>query len=70
MGADYEPATGQLRCVLAGHPLQLLFRADGRIESVRGRNTMLGLLDEVHYAESVIQLEPGDMHRLLTIWVG
>jgi PAS domain S-box-containing protein len=58
--ADYDAATGKLGCVLAGHPDQLLFRADGRIETAGKFNTMLGFLDEVTYEETVTQLEPGD----------
>lgn len=64
--ADYDALTGKLRCVLAGHPSQLVFRTDGRIESIGGRNTMLGLLDAVEYKETVTQLEPGDTLLLFT----
>jgi len=66
VGVNYNAATGKLSCVLAGHPSQLLFRVDGRIELVGGKNTLLGMYDDVHYEETTTQLEPGDTLLLFT----
>jgi phosphoserine phosphatase RsbU/P len=63
---SYDAATGRVRCVLAGHPAPLLFRADGRIETVGARNVGLGMFEDVHYEEASAQLEPGDTLLLYT----
>ena len=63
---NYDVATGALRCVLAGHPAQLLFRANGSVETVGKRNACLGLFDDVAFAEASAQLEPGDTLLLFT----
>src|ERR1035437_3363258 len=63
---NYDAATGTLRCVLAGHPAQLLFRANGSVEPVGKKNACLGLFDDVHFEEMSVQLEPGDTLLLFT----
>ena len=63
---NYDAATGQLRCVLAGHPAPLLFRANGIIEPVGGKNAGLGMFEDIHFEETTTQLEPGDTLLLFT----
>jgi len=63
---NYDAATGQARCVLAGHPAPLLFRADGKIEPVGERNTGLGMFENAKFNEASTQLEPGDTLLLFT----
>ena len=64
--ANYDAGTGTLQCVLAGHPAQLLFRANGSVEAVGKKNACLGLFDDVPYAAMTVQLEPGDTLLLFT----
>ncbi|MGE0191995.1 MAG: PP2C family protein-serine/threonine phosphatase [Planctomycetota bacterium] len=55
--------TGVLEFATAGHPAQLLLRADGRLEPLRTRNRLLGMDDDVFDSEQPtrkVQLEPGD----------
>ena len=63
---DYDAVTGKMRCVLAGHSAQLLFRAGGEVESVGGKNAALGIFPDVHYEETILRLEPGDTLLLFT----
>ena len=64
--ANYDAATGKLRCVLAGHAAQLLFRADGKVDSAGVKNAGLGMFPDVHFEETITQLEPGDSLLLFT----
>ncbi|MGI3164223.1 PP2C family protein-serine/threonine phosphatase [Pseudooceanicola sp. 200-1SW] len=61
--AHVEMATGRVRLVQAGHPHPLLQRADGRIAEVGLPGVPVGLLPEVSFEETVLDLRPGD--RLL-----
>ena len=63
---NYDADTGNLRCVLAGHPAQLLFRANGKVESVGEKNAGLGMFEDIQFAEASVQLEPGDTLLLFT----
>ena len=58
--ANYDAATGKLRCVRAGHPAPLLFRASGTVEPVGEVNPALGMFAEARFEETTVQLEPGD----------
>ncbi|MCB9826302.1 MAG: serine/threonine-protein phosphatase [Planctomycetes bacterium] len=55
--------TGVLEFATAGHPAQLLLRANGTLEPLRTRNRLLGMDDDVFDSEHPtrkVQLEPGD----------
>ena len=58
-GATIVSATG-------GHPLPLVLRADGRVESVGSPGTLLGLLPDPSVADHGTELEPGDALVLYT----
>lgn len=62
----YDAATGELRCVRAGHPAPLLFRAGGAVESVGSPNPALGVHAESPYRETVVPLGIGDAVLLFT----
>jgi phosphoserine phosphatase RsbU/P len=62
----YDAASGQLRCVRAGHPPPLLFRAGGAIEPVGRSQPALGMFPGSRYHETVVTLEPGDALLLFT----
>ena len=64
--AAYDAASGQLRCVRAGHPAPLLFRAGGSIEPVGRSQPALGMFAGSQYQETAVQLEPGDALLLFT----
>ena len=64
--ATYDAATGDLRCVRAGHPAPLLFRAAGAVESVGSPNPALGMRPDSPYRETVVQLGIGDAVLLFT----
>jgi serine phosphatase RsbU (regulator of sigma subunit) len=63
-----EPAEGSMRAVLAcgGHPLPLLLRADGEVESVGLAGTAIGLFEDVELQEVELELGPGDALALYT----
>jgi sigma-B regulation protein RsbU (phosphoserine phosphatase) len=56
----YRYADGRLAYACAGHPPPLLARADGRIETLECRGGLVGAFDDIGYAESELQLGPGD----------
>jgi serine phosphatase RsbU (regulator of sigma subunit) len=58
--ANYNAASGRLRCARAGHPPPLLFRASGTVETVGGSQPALGMFPDSSYEETVVRLEPGD----------
>ena len=62
----YDAATGELRCVRAGHPAPLLFRAAGGVETLGRANPALGLFPESRYQTTVARLNPGDALLLFT----
>ncbi|MEO1024370.1 MAG: fused response regulator/phosphatase [Pseudomonadota bacterium] len=55
--------TGQVEVCSAGHPSPAIQRADGRVEMLEMWSTPIGLLDDVEFEKTDIQLAPGD--RLL-----
>ena len=59
-------ASGDLRCVRAGHPSPLLLRTSGTIERLNGKSPALGLRLEATYTETAAHLEPGDSLLLFT----
>lgn len=65
----YDPATGVLRFVNAGHLPPLLLRADGHVDRVSGTGgggLALGMFDHATYEASVVTIEPGDVFVLYT----
>lgn len=61
-----DPKTGAASVVGAGHPPLLIARQDGRTEAVRSSAPPLGLLDSSEFAETNIELAPGDAFLLYT----
>ena len=43
-----------------GHPLPLVLRAGGAVETVGSPGTLLGILDEPEITEQSVELAPGD----------
>ena len=64
--ATYDAASGQLRCVCAGHPAPLLFRTSGAIEHVGCPNPPLGMAPDDRYEEITVEVGPGDALLLFT----
>ena len=62
----YEPATGTLRYVNAGHNPPMLLRADGRVERLTAGGTVVGLMPEASYACETLQLGAGDVLAAFT----
>ena len=56
----YDPGTGRLAYVNAGHTPALLQRADGRFERLMGGGVALGMFDGSTYETHHTTLEPGD----------
>jgi sigma-B regulation protein RsbU (phosphoserine phosphatase) len=67
--ALYDPRTGDLQFVNAGHLPPLLLRADGRLERVTastGSGLALGMFDHATYSTNHVTIEPGDLLVLYT----
>lgn len=64
--ATYDAATGELRCVRAGHPPPLLFRSDSPCEMLGRPQLALGMRPDNSYHETVVRLNPGDALLLFT----
>jgi serine phosphatase RsbU (regulator of sigma subunit) len=64
----YDPRTGSLEFVNAGHLPPLLRRADGRSERVGagGGSLALGMFDHATYATEQVTIDPGDTLVLFT----
>jgi PAS domain S-box-containing protein len=62
----YDAANGQLRLAFAGHPLPLLFRAGGAVETPGATGPALGMFGSPKYQEIATQLAPGDALLLYT----
>jgi sigma-B regulation protein RsbU (phosphoserine phosphatase) len=63
---QYDPATGVLRHVSAGHGDALILRANGEVETGGARGLALGLVKQTTYAYSKTQLHPGDLVAICT----
>ncbi len=59
--AVYEPATGALRYVNAGHEPPLLWRAGGPLETLAAGGTVVGALADLPYTAGQIELAAGDV---------
>lgn len=65
--AIFDPGSGVLEFVNAGHPPPLLIHADGRAEYLQGTGGMaLGVMSEIDYKVSNIRLSPGDTLLMFT----
>ncbi|MBL8900297.1 MAG: SpoIIE family protein phosphatase [Planctomycetes bacterium] len=65
--AIFDPPSGRIDFVNAGHPAPLLMRADGRVEELAATGFMLGVIDSATYETGVpVMLEPGDLLFCLT----
>lgn len=62
------PAEGRARVTLAvgGHPPPLVLHADGRLEAVDVRGTLVGALPAPSFADVEVELEAGDLLLLYT----
>lgn len=58
--------TGELCYSNAAHPSPLLLRADGRIERLNEGGTIIGIGEDVVYAEGKVQMKAGDRLFLYT----
>jgi phosphoserine phosphatase RsbU/P len=65
-GVVYDAADGHVRCVRAGHASPLIFRSDGKTETLGQAQSALGMWPEAQYTEFQAQLAPGDTLLLFT----
>jgi serine phosphatase RsbU (regulator of sigma subunit) len=61
-----DPKTGEASVVGAGHPPLLVTRFGRGTEAVPSSAPPLGLVEESEFAETVLQLNPGDAFTLYT----
>ena len=61
-----DPATGRASLVGAGHPPLLVVRHNGTTESIASVAPPLGVIDQPEFAETAIDLLPGDAFLLYT----
>ncbi len=59
--AVYDPRTGELRYVNAGHMPPLVLRRNGRCDRLSDGGIALGMFDESGYSEGREQIEPEDL---------
>lgn len=65
--ARFDPCSGVLEFVNAGHPPPLLIHADGSVEYLQGTDGMaLGIMSEIDYKISIIRLSAGDTLLMFT----
>jgi serine phosphatase RsbU (regulator of sigma subunit) len=58
--AALEPATGRLAFVNAGHNPPLLVRKDGSLDKLEDGGLVLGMFENIVYAEGAVRMDPGD----------
>ena len=59
--------TGLVTCVNAGHEPPLIKKASGAFEFIKNeRNPMLGMMENVHYKQSIFEMKKDDMLYLYT----
>ena len=66
---QYDPATGRLQYVNAGHLPPIIHRASGgfeRVTGVTGSGLALGMFDEARYDTNEVTIGPGDVLLLYT----
>jgi sigma-B regulation protein RsbU (phosphoserine phosphatase) len=64
--ACLDPARGEIRYANAGHNYPILRRANGAMEELSVGSTPLGAFPGVEYAETQVELRPGDVLVLYT----
>ncbi|HEY1483165.1 MAG TPA: PP2C family protein-serine/threonine phosphatase [Candidatus Acidoferrum sp.] len=64
--AEYDPATGQLQYVNAGHNSPVIRRGDGRIERLESGSLPFGITPEAQFAACTINLRATDTLVLFT----
>ncbi len=66
--AYLEPSDGGARvgCAIGGHPLPLLLRSDGNVETVGAPGTLVGVLPDPKFEDHSVWLDPGDALVLYT----
>ncbi len=66
--ASLTPRDGSISVCLAtgGHPLPMVLRAGGTVETVGAPGSLVGILDEPDITEQSVDLEPGDTLVLVT----
>lgn len=52
--------TGEFRCSRAGHPMPIIIRGNGQLESIEAGGTIIGLGRMVPFDDSIGKLNPGD----------
>lgn len=63
----YDPATGLLKMVCAGHPPALILkRQERRVVQVKSSGFAIGFFDEAEYKQEEIQLDHGDIALIFT----
>jgi serine phosphatase RsbU (regulator of sigma subunit) len=63
---DRSAATTRLTVAVGGHPTPILLRADGRVETIGGGGTLIGLVDDPTLGDARTDFEPGDAILLYT----
>ena len=58
--ADVNFDSGEIRFCQAGHPSPAIIRCDGTVEYVGGGGVPIGLIPDIAYENTAVQLEPGD----------
>ena len=61
-----DPLSGRATIVGAGHPPLLVARRDGRTDAIRSSAPPLGLIEATEFAETHVDLGPGDTFLLYT----
>ncbi|MDP8970761.1 MAG: SpoIIE family protein phosphatase [Actinomycetota bacterium] len=61
-----RPEGAQLSVASGGHPLPLVLRVDGRVESVGGQGTLVGAFPDVSFTSETTTLASGDTMLLYT----
>jgi phosphoserine phosphatase RsbU/P len=61
-----DPTTGNASVIGAGHPPLLVVRHDGTTESIASIAPPLGVIEQPGFAETAIDLQPGDAFLLYT----
>lgn len=66
--ASLEPGVGSVRMTLGvgGHPLPLLLRADGSVETAGRPGTLIGFVPDPEVIDESVELQPGDSLVLYT----
>ena len=62
----YDATCGHIRCVRAGHPSPIIFRADLKTETMGQPQSALGMWPDAQYTEFQAQLAPGETLLMLT----